>query len=160
MLMRDSKYLLATNADLSLHLGPFLRTKSCAPVCNVSKQKCVACLCAKASVCSPSNQSPRRSLKNLILKQDHLNPGDCVSADHYFSSVQGRLLHTFGQERTGYTCDSLFVDHANGKIFNFPQYSMNASETVWSTQRLASMARDDRITIKSFHADNGIFYEI
>jgi hypothetical protein len=49
------------------------------------------------------------------------------------------------------------VDHACGKIFNFPQYSTNASETVRSTQRLASMARDDGITIKSFHADNGIF---
>ncbi len=63
----------------------------------------------------------------------------------------------FGQERTGYTCGSLFVDHASGKVFNFPQYSTNASETVWSTQRLASMARNDGITIKSFHADNGIF---
>jgi hypothetical protein len=96
MLMRDRKYLLATNADLSLHSGPFIRTKSRAPVYDVSKLKCLACLCAKASVCSPSNQSPRQSLKNLVLKQDHLNPGDCVSADHYISSVQGRLLHTFG----------------------------------------------------------------
>jgi hypothetical protein len=33
MLMRDRKYLLATNANSSLHLGPFLRTKSCVPVC-------------------------------------------------------------------------------------------------------------------------------
>ena len=117
-------------------------------------------MCAKVSVCSPSNQSPCHSLKNLVLKQDHLNPGDCVSADHYFSSVQGRLLHTFGQERTGYTCGSLFVDHASGKVFNFPQYSTNASETVWSTQRLASMARDNGITIKSFHADNGILQNL
>ena len=57
----------------------------------------------------------------------------------------------------GYTCGSLFVDHVSRKIFNFPQYSTNASETVWSTQRPASMARDDGITIKSFHVDNGIF---
>jgi hypothetical protein len=49
------------------------------------------------------------------------------------------------------------VDHASGKIFNFPQYSANGSETVRTTQRLASMARDEGITIKSFHADNGIF---
>ena len=34
-------------------------------------------------------------------------PGDCVSANHYFSPIQGRLLHTFGKERTGYTCGSL-----------------------------------------------------
>ena len=51
----------------------------------------------------------------------------------------------------------MFVDHASGKIFNFPQYSTNASETVQSTQRLALIAGNDGITIKSFHADNGIF---
>jgi hypothetical protein len=57
----------------------------------------------------------------------------------------------------GYTCGSLFVDHAGRKIFNFPQYSTNASETVWTTQWLASMARNNGITIKSFQADNDIF---
>ena len=62
MLMRDRKYLSATNADSSLHSGPFLRTKSHAPVCDVSKLKCLACLCAKASVRSPLNQSPCRNL--------------------------------------------------------------------------------------------------
>ena len=43
MLMRDRKYLSAINAASSLHAGPFLRTKSRAPVCDVSKLKCLAC---------------------------------------------------------------------------------------------------------------------
>lgn len=157
MLMRDRKYLSATNADSSLHSGPFIKTKSRAPVCDVSKLKCSACLCAKASVRSPSDQSPRPSQKKLILKTNHLLPGDCVSADHYFSPIQGRLLHTFGRERTGYTCGSLFVDHASGKIFNFPQFSTNTTETIRTAQRLESMARDEGFNIKSYHADNGIF---
>ena len=157
MLMRDRKYLSATNAESSLHSGPFIKTKSRAPVCDVSKLKCSACLCAKASVRSPSDQSPRPSQKKLILKTNHLLPGDCVSADHYFSPIQGRLLHTFGRERTGYTCGSLFVDHASGKIFNFPQFSTNTTETIRTAQRLESMARDEGFNIKSYHADNGIF---
>ena len=157
MLMRDRKYLSATNADSSLHSGPFIKTKSRAPVCDASKLKCSACLCAKATVRSPSDQSPRPSQKKLILKTNHLLPGDCVSADHYFSPIQGRLLHTFGRERTGYTCGSLFVDHASGKIFNFPQFSPNATETIRTAQRLESMAREEGFNIKSYHADNGIF---
>jgi len=57
--------------------------------------------------------APRLSSNNLMLKTNHLAPGDCVSADHYFSPVQGRLLHTFGKERVGFKSGSLFVDHAS-----------------------------------------------
>ncbi len=47
---------------------------------------------------------PHLSSKNLTLKTNHLAPGDCVSADHYFSPVQGRLLHTFGKEMCQALC--------------------------------------------------------
>jgi transposase InsO family protein len=57
----------------------------------------------------------------------------------------------------GYTCGSLFVDHASGKIFNFAQYSNNANETIQSAQRLESMTRYEGFRIKSYHLDNGIF---
>ncbi len=139
------------------HAGPFIPTKSRAQVCNTSTLKCAACLFAKASTKSPVNLAPRASPKNHILKQDHLQPGNRISADHYFSSILGRLPHTFGKERNGYTCGSLFVDHASGKIFNFPQYSNTASETIRSTLCLEAMALDKGFTIKRYHSDNGIF---
>jgi hypothetical protein len=119
--------------------------------------KCAACLFAKASTRSSAGMAPHLSPKTLKLKTNHLAPGDCVSADHYFSPVPGRLPHTFGRERMGYMCGSLFVDHASGKIFNFAQYSNNANETIQSAQRLESMARDEGFRIKSYHLDNGIF---
>jgi hypothetical protein len=84
-------------------------------------------------------------------------PGDCISVDHFFSPVKGRLLHTYGRETKGYTCGSVFVDHASGKIFYFPQFSTNAPETIKSTLCLESMAREDGIEIKQYHSDNGIF---
>jgi transposase InsO family protein len=73
------------------------------------------------------------------------------------SSVMGRLPHTFGKERVGYSCGTLFVDHASGKIVNFCQYSTNADETITNKHRLESHARQDGVTIKGYHADNGVF---
>jgi hypothetical protein len=73
------------------------------------------------------------------------------------SSVIGCLPHTFGKERIGYSCGTLFVDHASGKLFNFCQFSNNASETINSKRHLESLAMQDGIAIKKYHADNGIF---
>jgi hypothetical protein len=84
-------------------------------------------------------------------------PGDCISADPYFSPVQGRLPHTFGKEHHRYSCGRLFVDHASGKIFNFPQYSNTAHKTLQSINRLETMAREEGFKIKSYHSDNRIF---
>ena len=157
MLMRDRKWLPEHNGGNSLHVGPFIKTKNRAPTCDTIGLKCTACLCAKASCRSPSNMASRPSRQEKILKRGDVTPGAGVSADHYFSPVQGRLLHTYGRERNGYTCGSLFVDHASGKIFNFPQFSTTVSETIKSAQRLESMAKDEGFKIQKYHADNGIF---
>ncbi len=93
-----------------------------------------------------------------MLESNHLTPGNCVSADHYFSPVPSRLLHTFGnKEHIGYVCNSLVVDHPSGKIFNFPQYSNNASKTIQCAQSLESMAQDEGFRIKVYHLDDKIF---
>jgi hypothetical protein len=92
-----------------------------------------------------------------FLKEDDVYPGSCISADHYFSPVQGRLLHTFGRERHGYTCGSLFVDHASRKISNFPQFSTNATETLKSVVHLKAYAYNEGFKIRKYHSDNGIF---
>jgi hypothetical protein len=87
-LMRHRTFLpCSTNYDdkHALHQGPFIRTNSRAPTCNVAGLKCAACLCAKASVQSPSKLPPRQSAKHKKLKINNLQPGSCISADHYFS---------------------------------------------------------------------------
>jgi hypothetical protein len=101
--------------NTAIHLGPFILTKmgSRAHSCTTSTLQCAACLCAKASTRSPTNLAPRPLPKNNILKQNHLQPGDCLSANHYFSPIPGKLPHTFGQEQNGYICGSLFMDHAS-----------------------------------------------
>jgi hypothetical protein len=92
-----------------------------------------------------------------VLKCAHLEPGNCASVDHYMSPVMGRLPHTFGRERIVYSCGTLFVDHASGILFNFCQYSTNANETITSKHRLESIAWQEGITIKEYHAENGVF---
>jgi hypothetical protein len=158
-LMRHKQFLPCSNADgASLHKGPFIRTNSCAPSCDIAGLKCAACLYAKASARTPSNLPPRQSIKTMRLKANDLQPGSCISADHYFSPIQGWVQQGFGRERMGYTCGSLFVDHASGKIFNFPQYSNTADERIRSAMKLEALARDEGFKIKEYHSDNGIFF--
>ena len=95
--------------------------------------------------------------KEMILKQGHTKPGDCVSTDHYISAIQGHLFNTFGCEKQGYTCGTLFVDHASGKIFNFCQVSTSASETVDSKHKLETLAAEEGFEIKAYHSNNGTF---
>ncbi len=156
--MQDRLWLPdADKGSQALHSGPFLPTKSCAPTCDTSKLKCAACLYAKASTQTPNNQAAHPSLKACILKENHLMPGNQMSVDHYFSPVQGCLPHTFGKECHGYSCGSLFVDHASSKIFNLPQYLNTAHKTLQSINRLEAMAWEEGFKLKSYHSNNEIF---
>ena len=89
------------------------------------------------------------------LKRGNTERGDCISADHYISAVPGRLEHTYGREKQGYTCGTLFVDHATSKSFNFCQYT--ALETVTNKHRLELLAKQEGFQIKAYRSDNGIF---
>ncbi len=64
-LMWHKQFLPCSNTDgASLHKGPFIRTNSRAPSCNISGLKCAACLYAIASARTPSNL-PRASQYKL-----------------------------------------------------------------------------------------------
>jgi hypothetical protein len=155
--MREKTFLPCTGHDSALHIGPLIKTNSHAPTCDTSKLKCAVCLYAKASVRTPSNLPPHQSLMNMTPKTKDLKPEDCLLADHYFSPIEGCLPHSFGKEQNGYTCGSLFVDHASGKIFNFHQYLNTANETISSTIKLETMAREEGFKNKKYHSNNGIF---
>ncbi len=149
-LICDWKWLDDPTTASSLHTGPFISSSSWAPMCNVWGLKCSACLCAKAN-------TPLLPVKTNVLKRSHLVPGSCFTVDHYMSSVMGCLPHTFGREWIGYSCGTLFADHARGKLFNFCQYSTYAVETISSKRCLESLAWQEGVSIKKYHADNGVF---
>ncbi len=65
--------------------------------------------------------------------------------------------HLFLRKWIGYSCGTLFVKHASRKLFNFCQYSTNAVEIISSKCCLKSFAQQEGISIKKYHADNGVF---
>ena len=170
LLMRDRKWLRdRVNNDDSFHSGPFLPCRAKGPTCDIDGLKCIACLCAKAqrrSTLTHTCHDPDDLLRfrqqlngeaTAALKRDHLAPGDCISADHYLSPVNGRLYTSFGRELRGYSCGTIFVDHASGKLFNFPQLSTTSADTIRSKRALERLAYDEGIPIKRIHSDNGVF---
>lgn len=170
LLMRDKKWLQdKANDGASLHTGPFLPCRARGPSCDIESLKCTACLCAKAqrrTTTTTTRRDPDDLLRfkqqlngerTQVLKRNHVAPGDCISADHYLSPINGRLYTSYRREQHGYSCGTLFVDHASGKVFNFPQLSTTASDTLRSKHALERLAYDEGIKIKHFHSDNGVF---
>ena len=173
-LMRTKKWLKDHTSPACLHQGPFLpckikRTASC----STTGMRCAACLAAKASTRSAgarheSHATPTQSTLEKLsrrvngehqkkLKRGDLMPGDCVSTDNYMSAVEGRLEHTFEREKQGYTCGTIFVDNATGKVFNYCQVSNDATSTIESKCKLEHIARAAGFSIKKYHSDNGTF---
>ena len=160
-LMRDRQWLrINESSDESFRNGSFIPCHTKASTCDVRSLKCISCECAKAHRRSSRVRRQPQAVSEVSdrsLKQGHTVPGACISADHYLSPIEGRLYGTFGRERQGYTCGTIFVDHASGKIFNFPQLSTTANETLVSKRTLKRLALEEGISIRNYHADNGIF---
>ena len=65
--------------------------------------KCAACMLGKQTRRQPgTNTGALVKGKEMMLRHDHLRPGDCVSLDQYKSSICGHLPHTYGKEKKDY----------------------------------------------------------
>eukprot|EP00956_Cyclotella_meneghiniana_P004993 scaffold6171_cov22-Cyclotella_meneghiniana.AAC.1 len=87
--------------DKALHSGPILAAVNDAVTrCDVSKVKCAACLLAKAKRRTPDSTQGYKS-KNpgngMLLKRNHLRPGQCLSCDHYVSPEKGHRVDGYGK---------------------------------------------------------------
>ena len=99
----------------------------------------------------PSSNDPE-----LALKTRHLHPGDCISVDHYVSPVPARRRSGYGKS-TSFVGGALYVDHASGHIFHYPQSDLTADSTILGKQLLEDEAKSVSVSIKHYHSDNGIF---
>ena len=70
-------------------------TKTC------SAPLCAACQLSRLTKRTPNIRPSSTPLSSscINLKTNYLNPGDCISMDHYKSTVRGCLTHTKGKER-------------------------------------------------------------
>jgi transposase InsO family protein len=135
------------------HNGPILPSKyPQGPTCDISTLNVRPISSGK-----PINDHPAHAFPPNSLKTNHLPPGDCVSTDHYISSTHGCLYTSYGQVQQGYTCGTIFVDHASSFIFHRLQYSSTANKTLASKLTLKQLANKNNIIIKKYHTNNGIF---
>jgi hypothetical protein len=111
---------------------------------------CVAYSIAKAKCCAPSVRTTTATSKEMSLKVDDLQPGDCLSCDHYISPIKGHATADsgYGRSQHGYICGTIYVDHASGFIFVQHQTSTSAEETIRGKLLVEHEARDVNGKIK------------
>jgi hypothetical protein len=95
----------------------------------------------------------------MVLKEGDVQPGDCISCDHFMSPVTGRAIADSGYSSTrhGYTCGTIYVDHASGFMYACCQKSISAEDTIRGKLLFEQEAADSGVTIQKYHSDNGVF---
>lgn len=145
---------------IKLRDGPILPCSFNVPNAVCHGLLCAACLAAKAKRRSPSvKPTLSKPAPEMLLKRGHLQPGDCISCDHYISPVKGRAIASSGysSSRHGYDCGTIYVDHASGFIFVNHQTSTSAPDTIRGKMQLEHEAAAVNVKIKRYHSDNGVF---
>jgi len=127
-------------------------------ISTVEKPICTACQFAKQRRRTPATNSIQRP-PSMKLKQNHLQPGDCVSMDQYISGSPGRLPHTKGREskQDKFNGGTIFTDHATNFTFIKHQVSMRAGSTLKSKRAFEQEAATNGVKIKSYLTDNTPF---
>jgi hypothetical protein len=121
---------------------------------------CAACEIARAKLKGAGvTHTTVRPNKHQLLKKGHLHPGQCVSIDHYESSVRGRPPLTQGRESYGnqYVGGTILADHASRYVACHHQVSLAGSDTVISKRLFERLAKENGVKIQRYHADNGHF---
>ena len=127
---------------------------------SITPPKCEACMYGKQKRTGAGAQRVQDiSEKEMSLRRNDLKPGDCVSIDHYESTLRGRTLGSRGREpwHKRYCGGTIFVDHASSFIATEHQVSLGASDTILSKRRFEQDARQMGVTISEYHGDNGVF---
>lgn len=115
---------------------------------------CSACLFGKKT------RKPWRSKTSQSGNKDTtiLQPGEVVSVDQLKSPTPGLIAQMTGRLTTRrYEYATVYVDQASRFGFIYLQKSATADETLEGKKLFEKYAQDQGITIKSYHADNGIF---
>jgi hypothetical protein len=115
---------------------------------------CTACAYGKAS---------RKAWRGKLSKKGagsrmNLRAGDIVSVDQMVSPIPGLVAQITGTLTTKrYNYATVYVDQATRLGYVHLQKGATAEETLEGKKAFEAYARDHSISIKAYHADNGIF---
>ena len=155
----QTKKVSTTDELVALRDGPLLPCTYNVPNAVCDNLICAACAISKATRRKPSIRSSSAPSREKILKENDLQPGDCISCDHYVSPVPGRVIAQSGHSSTknGYVGGTIYVDHASGFVFHRAQRNLTAAETIRGKLLLEQEACNVGVSIRKYHSDNGVF---
>ena len=85
-------------------------------------------------------------------------PGECVSVDQMSSPVPGFVMQNTGKlTNKRYNNATVFVDHFSGFTYTHVHQSTGAVEAIEAKRLFEQKAQELGVTIRHYHADNGIF---
>jgi transposase InsO family protein len=116
---------------------------------------CSDCTCAKAC----RKQWRTKPKKDNTKANKRLSPGDVVSMDQLISSTPGLIACLHGGRPTTehYISSTVLVDQASDFCYIYHHTSLNSEETVKAKLAFEAEAKRHGVTIKHYHADNGLF---
>ena len=118
--------------------------------------KCAACLFGKATRRAWRTKAPVNKMKTPPATA----PGSVVAIDQMISALPGFIAQMRGFI-TGkrYKVITVFVDQFSDLSFVYTQKSTTAEETVQAKEAFERYAKTHGVTVRHYHADNGIFAE-
>ena len=129
-------------------------TKRCNP------PLCAACQFGKQHRKTPDSSTTHSNPeREMAIRKENLNPGDCISIDQYVCKVPGRVVKTYGREHTStkYNGGTVYIDHSSAYVYLKNQVSLRVGETLQGKHEFENLAAEHGIRFKSFHADNQPF---
>ena len=123
------------------------KTRQKPPLCN-------DCTCAKAC-----RKQWRQKPTHNSNPPKELKPGDVVSVDQLISSTPGLVacLHGGRPTHERYKGSTIFVDQASDFTYIYHHTELNSTDTVRAKLAFEAEAARHGVTIKHYHADNGLF---
>ena len=119
---------------------------------------CTACQCAKQRrKTEPGVKLTPVEDEKHALKREQLYPGQRVSVDHFYSSLPGRRMETFGKEHKDqkYIGGAIFADHSSGFIDIQLQSSLNSHHTLHSKEAFERLCGEQGVAVQNHLTDNG-----
>ena len=115
---------------------------------------CQACAYAKM-IKRPWRNKPE---KEYVSPKAKLKPGDVVSVDQLVSPVPGFVAQMTGKLTTKrYRYATIFVDQSSKVGYTHLQKTADAEETVEAKIAFESFMQSMGVSVRAYHADNGIF---
>ena len=120
---------------------------------HVPTPACSACMFAKAT-----RKPWRNKQKSNHVRKQAVCQGEVVSVDQMISPTPGLIAQMVGRPtRERYKYATIYVDNYSGWSYVHLQKSPSIKETLQGKHAFEEFCRQQGITVRGYHADNGVF---